>query len=94
MATTFIAEAYTPSGTSVAELEARARLAADELARAGTRIRYLHSIFVPEDETCFHLFEAGSADAVREAIERASLGPHRIVVATTPSASDQGRESR
>jgi hypothetical protein len=94
MATTFIAEAYTPSATSVAELEARARRAADELARAGTRIRYLHSIFVAEDETCFHLFEAASADVVRQAIERASLGPHRIVAATTQSASDLGRESR
>ena len=57
----------------------RAHAAADELAREGMRIRYVRTTFLPEDETCFHLFEAQSAEAVREAGRRAGLGPIRVV---------------
>jgi hypothetical protein len=51
----------------------RARLASAELTREGTPVRFLRAIFVPEDETCFYLFEAGTAAAVREAARRAEL---------------------
>jgi hypothetical protein len=56
----------------------RARLAAEELARSGTPVRYMRSIFVLEDETRFFLFEAGSADAVQEAARHAALPFERI----------------
>ena len=79
--TGFLVETYTPAAAVVAEIEARARRAAAELERAGTPVRYVRSIFVPADETCFHLFEAPSADTVREASERAGLSPQRIVEA-------------
>jgi hypothetical protein len=59
----------------------RACLAAEELTRRGTPVRYLSSIFVPEDETCFHLFEATSADAVREVAQRAELSFERVLEA-------------
>ena len=59
----------------------RACLAAEELTRRGTPVRYLSSIFVPEDETCFHLFEAISADAVREVAQRAELSFERVLEA-------------
>jgi Nickel responsive protein SCO4226-like len=59
----------------------RARRAADELAREGTPVRYLRSIFVPEDETCFYLYEAATTDVVREAAERACLPVERITEA-------------
>ena len=36
----------------------RARVAAEELARFGLTVRYLRSIYLPEDELCFLLFEA------------------------------------
>ena len=36
-------------------------------------MRYLRSIFVAEDETCFLLYEAASADTVRTAAGRAGL---------------------
>lgn len=39
----------------------------------GAQVRFLRSIFVPEDDACFCLFEAGSAKTVREAANRASL---------------------
>jgi hypothetical protein len=65
----------------------RARLAADELTLAGTSVRYLRSIFVPEDETCFFLYEAVSADAVRAAQGRAALPTHRISTALESTAN-------
>lgn len=52
---------------------ARARQAADELRQEGTPIRFLRSIYVPEDETCFFLYEGPGADAVRAAARRAAL---------------------
>lgn len=58
---------------------ARTRRAAAELTGEGTPVRYLRSIFVPEDETHFLLCEAGSADAARETARRAGLGAVRVV---------------
>jgi hypothetical protein len=57
----------------------RARSAAEELTRAGTRVRCLRSIFVPEDETCFLLYEADSIGLVQEAARRACLPFERVV---------------
>jgi hypothetical protein len=54
-----------------------------ELARTATErttVRYLRSIFMPEDETCFLFFEAASAAAVGEVADRAGLDA-RIVEA-------------
>jgi Nickel responsive protein SCO4226-like len=65
-----------------------ARAAAEELLREGTAVRYLRSMFVPEDETCFYVCEADSADAVRAAAERAALSAARVVAAeTVPNGS-------
>lgn len=52
-------------------------------------MRYLRTIFVPEDETCFHLFEAVSADAVAEASKRAAIEHERIVEAQSIPRSDR-----
>ena len=79
--TSFLVETYTPAGAVLAEIEARARRAAAELQQAGSSVRYLRSILVPDDETCFHLFVASSVEAVRAASERAGLSPQRIVEA-------------
>jgi hypothetical protein len=40
-------------------------------------------LFVPEDETCFYLYEAASADDVREAARRANLPAETVVEAIT-----------
>lgn len=79
--TSFLVETYAPAAIAHADAEARARLAAAELARAGTPVRYIRSIFVPGDEMCLYLFEAPSAEAVREASEGAGIVPERIVEA-------------
>ena len=58
----------------------RARLAAED---AGTAVRYLRSIFVPEDEICFLLFEAACAQDVRDVARSADLPFERISEAVT-----------
>jgi hypothetical protein len=68
----------------------RAQRAAEELTRQGTPVRFVRSLFVPEDETCLFLYEAGSAADVRDAVTRAGLSFERVVEAM-PSAV--GRES-
>ena len=45
--------------------------------------------FVPEDETCFVLCEAASAEAVRETVRRAALTFERIAEAVAPSESQE-----
>jgi Nickel responsive protein SCO4226-like len=55
---------------------------AAELSAEGHAIRVLRSLFVPEDETCYVLLEAATADAVREAARRAELPFERVVETT------------
>ena len=76
----FVVELYIARTNAAAMRGAarRARLAAQELAALGTPVRYMRSIFVPEDETCFLLYEAASPDAVRGAVARADLPTDRV----------------
>jgi hypothetical protein len=53
-------------------LAAQARSAAEQVNSAETPVRFLRSIFVPDGETCFQLFE-GTAAAVAEAASRAGI---------------------
>jgi hypothetical protein len=41
----------------------------------------LELLYLPDDETCFLVFEAASADAVGEVCRRAGIGSARIVPA-------------
>jgi len=81
----YLVELYVSRGESAAVHAGvtRALVAAAELTGEGTPVRYVRSIFVPEDETCFVLFEAESAHAVREAARRAEIVFERIAVAVT-----------
>jgi hypothetical protein len=69
--------------------EQRARLAAEELTRQGTRVRFAGSIHVPEDEICFFSFEAPSGRAATAVATRAGLDPLRVIeaVSSMPSSS-------
>jgi hypothetical protein len=62
-------------------IRARARAAARAMTREGTTVRYVRSILIPEDETCFHVFEGPSADVIGEVSRRAALSYDRIVEA-------------
>jgi hypothetical protein len=76
----FLLERYASRSDSEAAAAGaeRARRAAERMSREGTAVRLVRSIFVPEDETCFELYEAESLDAVREAARRAELRVDRI----------------
>ena len=79
----FLVETYASrnAGAEVEQGAERARAAAAQLTLEGKPVRFLRSIFVPEDETCFYLFEAASLEAVREAAQRAALSFDRIAEA-------------
>jgi hypothetical protein len=61
--------------------ERRARSAAEELTREGTRVRFDRLIHVPEDEICFFVFDAPSGREAALAAQRARLEPLRVVEA-------------
>jgi hypothetical protein len=60
------------------EAAARARQATEQMRREGQEIRFLRSVFVPEDDACFFLYEGPSAQAVKAAAQRAQLGVRRV----------------
>jgi Protein of unknown function (DUF4242) len=65
----------------VQEAATRARAASEEMWREGERVRFLRSIFVPEDDACFLLYEGPSAQSVKAAALRAKLGVRRVEAA-------------
>ena len=87
----YLVETFLPRGAAAdcTERWQRATSAAEELTREGTRVRFDHTIYVPEDEICFFVVDAPSSrDAVRAA-ERANLDPFRVV-----EALSSGKEER
>ena len=57
---TYLVEVYLARSRcdDVERTAGRARQAAEELSREGTTVRYVRTTFLPDDETCFHVFEA------------------------------------
>jgi hypothetical protein len=87
----FLLEQYVPrtDGAAVDRAAKRTRIAAEELTKEGTPVRHLRSIFLPEDETCFYLYEAASVDAVRELAKRAALPFERVTEAVDASKGEE-----
>jgi hypothetical protein len=77
----YLLEAYTPASALLEDVESRVRIAAAEVSESGMPVRYVRSIFVPEDETCFHLLDGPSRDAVAETAQRAGISTPRITKA-------------
>jgi hypothetical protein len=69
--------------------ERRARSAAEQMTREGTRICFEQSIHVPEDEICFFAFAAASGRDAVVAAERAGLEPLRVVEAISSQKGEQ-----
>jgi hypothetical protein len=65
------------------ELAQRARAAAADLTREGSPVTCVSSVYVPDDETCLQLFQATSAEVVREAVQRAGGHCEHISPATS-----------
>jgi hypothetical protein len=80
----YLVESYASrSGAALDEEVARVRRAARELAAEGVVLRHVRSTFVPEDEICFHVFEAESVAVIDEVGRRAGLAFERVVEAMT-----------
>jgi hypothetical protein len=79
----YLVEAYVPNARVREARSAghRASAAAGQLSREGIAIRYVRTTFLPDDETCFHVFEAASEEIVEEVCRHAGLGSLRIVEA-------------
>ena len=81
----YLVETFLPRGGAGerAARERRARSAAEERTRTGPRVRFDHTIHVPEDEICFFVFDARSSRDAALAAELAKLGPLRVVEAVS-----------
>jgi len=79
----FLLEVYAAQSDSqgVDAAARRARAAAQALASEGPEVRYVRCIFVPDDETCFYVYEADSVETVHEVARRAGLPVDRVVEA-------------
>lgn len=89
----FLVELYVArsGGRMIPQVVSSAKLAAETLTREGKPVRCISAVFVPEDETCFFLYEAATADLVREAGVRADLQFDRIALALASRETD-GRQ--
>jgi hypothetical protein len=76
----YLAERYLPEHdrSEFAAETVRVRAATE---RAGKGLRFLQTVYIPGDELCFYLFEAGSADLVDRVIRDARLDFERILPA-------------
>lgn len=69
--------------------ERRARSAAVELKEGTAPVRFDRSIYVPEDEICFFVFDAPSGRDAALAAERALLDPIRVVEAISSRKEEE-----
>ena len=86
----YLVETYLARGRAGerAAREQRARTAAEELTQERTPVRFERSIYVPEDEICFFVFDAPSGRDAALAAHRAELDPLRVVEAI-PSEKEE-----
>ena len=77
----YLVETYLARGRAGerAARERRARSAAEDLTDGRTRVRFDRSIYVPDDEICFFLFDAPSGRDAALVAERAELDSIRVV---------------
>lgn len=80
---TFLVEGYLAGGTAeqLHEFRTAASHATQEMARDGTRVVYLSSVFLPADQTCLGLFQASDREHVSEVCDRAGIPCDRITEA-------------
>jgi hypothetical protein len=73
----YLAEFYLPGDVDLAEVTRRAGAAAEELS-SGAAVRFRFAIHVREDESCFAIYHADSAESVEAAGALAGLTFDRI----------------
>jgi hypothetical protein len=70
-------------------LGARSRSVTAQMRVEGATVRFLRTIYVPEDGRCYLLFEGQSEGEVGEAASRAGVAFGRLVAATNPELPQQ-----
>ena len=91
----YLVETYVPRGRAH-ELEAAGRglrAAIGELEGEGVVVRYVRTTLLPEDETCFHVLEAASAEDVERVCRGAGLDRTRVVPAVEERPETAGPAS-
>ncbi len=90
----FLVEVFAPrlGVGDLAAAEERARAAATRISARNAVVRHLRATY--EDETCFHVFEAPSAELVAQAGALAGFGGGRIVQALEINASPFHKRGR
>jgi hypothetical protein len=93
---TFMVERYLPgvSAGQAAGAELLAKQLAMHLPAEGEAVRHLRSLFVPQDVQCFVLFQAASAHALAETLERLGIAYERIAEVIDLTAEDLARLER
>jgi hypothetical protein len=88
----FVVERYrsTSDTDSLRALADRIAAGARRETAGGASVRYVRTIFLPEDETCLHLFEADSEEDVRSVARRACIEIDRLVVVEQVEAGETG----
>jgi hypothetical protein len=87
----YLVETYLARGQAGERLarERRARAAAEELTQDRTRVRFERSIYVPEDEICFFVFDAPSGREAAVVAQRRGLDPIRVVEAVSSKKEEE-----
>ena len=92
----YLIETYVPRARAH-ELEAVGhgiRSAIAELEAEGVVVRYVRTTLLPDDETCFHVLEAASPEAVERVCHRAGLDRTRVVSAVEGLPGATGPQSQ
>ena len=88
----YMVERHLPGITpqQLAAAAARAKSVTAEMTQRGKPVRYLRSTFLPSEDKTFCLFDAPSAERVKEANELAQIPLQRIVEVKHIAAEDVG----
>ena len=88
--TAFLVERYLPEAAAGGLPDSVARVASRcaDPADGGSGVQYLHSAYLPSEDTCFCLFRATSADAVRRVNGEAGFAFDRITIAIVLHPAD------
>jgi hypothetical protein len=78
--TAFLVERYIPPSevNALAASVARVARLCEDLSPEGHRVEYLHSVYLPTEDTCFCLFLAPSPDPVRVVNDLADFALDRL----------------
>jgi hypothetical protein len=77
----FLVEHYWPDATPDAfrAMAERVRVAVDDMAGSGAVVQFLHSTFVPEEESALCVFSSSAQALVEEVYRRAGVNFERIL---------------